>query len=153
MNFRLLGFAVGRDWARPDGPILRIGNLVASSLYERLGDLLLTDVVMLEMGGKHLAEALVARDAALKVLFVSGWIGVRRFCRSRSRRAGCSAGCGRCSTGVRCSCNSAHTDGHRATVRLDARAGDTRRAELGGPLESDVNESSSQLRRLLGLVH
>ncbi len=47
--------------------------LSVASQHQGAIHLLLTDVVMPVMGGKQLADALVARDASLRVLFVSGY--------------------------------------------------------------------------------
>ncbi len=60
-GYRILEAAGGRD-------ALRVAEANAESI-----DLLITDVVMPELGGRELAEALIARRPALKVLFVSGY--------------------------------------------------------------------------------
>ena len=67
----------GRALRQEGYTVLEVSNAIeAVQLYEASDihiDLLLTDVIMPEMSGTHLATKLKERQPSLKVLFVSGY--------------------------------------------------------------------------------
>ncbi|HVK01607.1 MAG TPA: response regulator, partial [Gemmatimonadales bacterium] len=62
--------------------------MLTAERYERPIDLLVTDVVMPEMGGGELAEKLMARRPDLKVLYISGYTNDEVFRRGIQGAAG-----------------------------------------------------------------